>query len=75
MLETKTDQLRALVLHPRVETGQAQNTDYDLQEAEGLAIALDVEVVEALIVPVREVRANEYFGKGKVRSGLPLDDE
>ncbi|WP_371397776.1 GTPase HflX [Fretibacter rubidus] len=66
MLETKTDQLRALVLHPRLETGRSENTDYDLEEAEGLAVALDVEVVEAIIVPVREIRANEYFGKGKV---------
>jgi len=40
--------------------------DYGVEEAEGLTVALQAVVVGAIIVPLREIRASEYFGKGKV---------
>ena len=40
--------------------------DYGVEEAKGLAEALNAQIVDAFIVPLREIRAGEYFGKGKV---------
>ncbi len=40
--------------------------DYGVEEAKGLAEALNAHIVDAFIVPLREIRAGEYFGKGKV---------
>ena len=37
-----------------------------LEEAAGLAEALDLDVAEAFIVPVRKVDAGRYFGRGKL---------
>ena len=66
MLETKTEKLRALVLHPRRVNAHEGSSQYNLEEAEGLAVALEVDVIDAMMVPLRDVRANEFFGKGKV---------
>jgi len=57
---------RALVLHPRPSTMPQYVADYGVEEAEGLTVALQAVVVGAIIVPLREIRASEYFGKGKV---------
>jgi GTP-binding protein HflX len=58
---------RALVLHP-VRPQQAHNRDPQarLEEATGLALALDLDVVESRIVPLRERSPATLFGKGKV---------
>ena len=58
---------RALVLHP-VRPQQANNRDPQarLEEATGLALALDLDVAEARIVPLRERSPATLFGKGKV---------
>ena len=37
-----------------------------LEEASGLAEALDLEVAEAFILPVRKIDAGRYFGRGKL---------
>jgi len=66
VLETKTEKLRALVLHPRRVNAHEGSSQYNLEEAEGLAVALEVDVIDAMMVPLRDVRANEFFGKGKV---------
>ncbi len=63
--------LKALVIHPvRQLRGQAASEARDpnsrLEEAVGLAVALDLEVVEALIAPLRAVTPATLFGKGKV---------
>lgn len=57
---------RALVLHPRPNTMPQYVADYGVEEAQGLTEALQAIVVDAIIVPLREIRASEYFGKGKV---------
>lgn len=67
MLETKTQELRALVLYPRTNSVSDYTAHYELEEAKGLAEALEVEVVEGLMVPLREKKANTFFGKGKVQ--------
>lgn len=63
--------LKALVIHPaRQLRGQAASEARDpnsrLEEAVGLAVALDLEVVEALVAPLRAVTPATLFGKGKV---------
>jgi len=57
---------RALVLHPRPSSMPQYVADYGVEEAQGLTEALQAIVVDAIIVPLREIRASEYFGKGKV---------
>ena len=63
---------KALVLHP-VRQGQsaARDPGARLEEAVGLAQALDLQVVETAIVPLRGRTPATLFGKGKVE-GLRL---
>lgn len=59
--------LRALVLHPvRSQLANARDPQARLEEATGLALALDLDVVESRIVPLRERTPATLFGKGKV---------
>jgi GTPase len=63
--------LKALVIHPaRQLRGQAALEARDpqsrLEEAVGLAIALDLDVVETVIAPLRAVTPATLFGKGKI---------
>jgi len=58
---------RALVLHPvRPQQAGARDPQARLEEATGLALALDLDVVESRIVPLRERTPATLFGKGKV---------
>lgn len=66
MIETDDTPQRALVLHPRPSTQPQYVADYAIEEAQGLTEALEATVIDAVIVPLREIRAGEYFGKGKV---------
>ena len=57
----------ALVLHPdRSRTANLRAPAARLEEAAGLALALDLEVVRAEIVPLRAATPATLFGKGKV---------
>ena len=60
---------RALVLCPDIR-GQSYDLDAPsrLAEAEGLALAIGIEIAESLIVPVREVKPNLLFGAGQVEN-------
>jgi GTP-binding protein HflX len=63
--------LRAFVIHPvRPTRGQsaleARDPNVRLEEAVGLAIALDLDVVETTIAPLRLVTPATLFGKGKI---------
>ncbi|WP_419317109.1 GTPase HflX [Caulobacter sp. ErkDOM-E] len=63
--------LRALVIHPvRPLRGPAAALARDpqsrLEEAVGLALALDLNVVETVIAPLRVVTPATLFGKGKI---------
>ena len=72
---TLTDQLidhrpppqAALVLHPnRLRTLNLREPESRLEEAAGLALALDLVVARAEVVPLRAATPATLFGKGKV---------
>ncbi|RAK52987.1 GTPase HflX [Phenylobacterium deserti] len=57
----------AIVIHPdREGRGTARDAEARLEEAVGLALALDLEVRESLIAPLRKLTPATLFGKGKV---------
>ena len=57
----------ALIIHPDHEARDgARSSLARLEEAAGLAVALDLEVREALIAPLRKRTPATLFGKGKV---------
>jgi GTP-binding protein HflX len=60
---------RAVVVCPsfRVRGGGA-DPEARLEEAKGLALAIGLVVVEALIVPIREARAGTLFGEGQIQN-------
>jgi GTP-binding protein HflX len=55
-----------------VETHVVRDSEARLEEAVGLARAIDLTIVDALIAPVSQIRPATYLGKGKVEevSGL-----
>jgi len=57
---------RAFVAHPRFADNRASDADYDLEEAVGLATALDVDPISAKIIPVRDIRSSNFFGAGQI---------
>ena len=57
----------ALVIHPdREGRGSARHPQARLEEAAGLALALDLEVRETMVVGLRKLTPATLFGKGKV---------
>ena len=65
MIEREAPVSRALVIHPasRDTMGRAEAR---LEEATGLAEALDLVVGDAFILPIRKIDAGRYFGRGKL---------
>jgi GTP-binding protein HflX len=66
---------RAMVVEPwlrrrpavaRADGGESRSPDARLEEAVGLARAIDLDVVEAGLAPLSEIRPATYVGKGKV---------
>jgi GTP-binding protein HflX len=49
-----------------------RDSDARLEEAKGLARAIDLTVVDALVAPVAQIRPATYLGKGKVEEILGL---
>lgn len=58
---------RTFVLHPSRGDGAGRSAESRLAEAVRLAQAIDLHVVEAMVVPLRKARAATLFGNGKVR--------
>jgi GTP-binding protein HflX len=57
----------AIVIHPdREGRGFSRNPEARLEEAVGLALALDLEVRERLVTPLRKLTPATLFGSGKV---------
>jgi GTP-binding protein HflX len=57
----------AVVIHPdREGRGTARNAEARLEEAVGLALALDLEVRDRLVATLRKLTPATLFGKGKV---------
>jgi GTP-binding protein HflX len=50
----------------RADGGESRSPDARLEEAVGLARAIDLDVVEAGLAPLSEIRPATYVGKGKV---------
>ncbi|MED5548467.1 MAG: GTPase HflX [Pseudomonadota bacterium] len=65
MIDREAPVSRALVIHPTARDGVARS-EARLEEATGLAEALDLEVAEAFIAPIRKIDAGRYFGRGKL---------
>jgi GTP-binding protein HflX len=61
----------------REESHAIRGSDARLEEATGLARAIDLTVADALIAPVSQIRPATYLGKGKVEeiSGLAASQE
>lgn len=63
---------RALVVYPQMRGPRGQMSDLDvdarLEEAKGLALAIGLEVVEAMAIVIREPRAATLFGEGQIQN-------
>ena len=60
---------RALVVCPDIRGGRYDlDAESRLREAEGLALAIGIEIEESFVLPVREVRPNLLFGAGQVEN-------
>ncbi len=59
-----------MVVYPefRVRGGGAIDTTARIEEAKGLALAIGLDVVEALAIPIREARAGTLFGEGQIQN-------
>ncbi len=67
MFETKAPRQRALVIHPtKSEASTSRVPEMRLEEACGLALALDLEVLHSSVENIREIRPSTLFGKGKI---------
>ena len=67
MVENAPKRSRALVVHPKFTDNRASDADYDLEEAIGLAHALDVDPVSARIVAIRDIKSANFFGSGQIQ--------
>lgn len=68
MIERSAAAQTALVLHPDTGNLDEMRVGARLEEAAGLAEALDLETAEARIEPLRKVEPSTYFGSGKVKT-------
>jgi len=66
MIEIQASPQYALVLHPVLGREGAEHSRLKLDEAVGLAEALGVKVKSSLPVTVRDIKAGNYFGSGKI---------
>ncbi|OLF77967.1 GTPase HflX [Maricaulis sp. W15] len=65
MIEREAPVSRALVIHP-ASRADMERAEARLEEASGLAEALDLEVVDASILQIRKIDSGRYFGRGKL---------
>jgi len=66
MIGRDTPLENALVLHPRFGNARDSDVEYDLEEAVGLAEALGVDTKVSRIVPIRDLKVSNFFGKGQI---------
>ena len=65
MIERDATPPGAWVVHPR-QGETADTASYKLEEAMGLSEALEMDTRGGEVAPVREIRANTFFGGGKI---------
>ncbi len=68
MIERAAAVQTALVLHPDTGALEAARVSARLEEAAGLAEALDLETADARVEPLRRIEPSTYFGSGKVEA-------
>ncbi|WP_296070517.1 GTPase HflX [uncultured Agrobacterium sp.] len=84
--EKRRDDMRAVVLvpvlkqqrdnrDPAAPVGPGRSVEAKLEEAKGLALAIDLDVTQGLIVPVNQPRPATLFGTGKIEEIGHLLDE
>ncbi len=85
--EKRRDDMRAIVLVPVLKQPRenrdaaaapataSRSVEAKLEEAKGLALAIDLEVTQGLIVPVNQPRPATLFGTGKIEEIGHLLDE
>lgn len=67
MTDTAAARVPALVVHPVVDAdGRHRDPNLRLAEATGLAQALDLDVLESRLAPVRDVKPSAFFGRGRM---------
>lgn len=66
MIERSTPADLALVIHPLGPDSDTDRAEARLEEATGLAVALELTVSDVRAEPVRKLDAGHYFGRGKV---------
>jgi len=66
VIDCDTPVENAIIIHPRFADKRGKDAEYDLQEAVGLGEALGVETPVARIVPIRDLRASNFFGPGQI---------
>ncbi|HWX59789.1 GTPase HflX [Bradyrhizobium sp.] len=64
--------MRRLEADTQSESRASRDFEARLDEAKGLARAIDLEVADALIAPIGQIRPATYLGKGKVEEILGL---
>lgn len=71
------DPSRAVVLHPAVRrnAGEARLPEARLEEAIGLAEAIDLEIIHSEVIPVSNVKPATFLGGGAVERLKPLLEE
>ena len=66
-IDHRAPELSALVIHPvRPRGGASRSPEARLEEAVGLAEALDLRVHQAIVAPLRSISPSTLFGKGRV---------
>ena len=66
MIERTPAEQTALVIHPATPDTAPERADARLEEASGLAEALDLSLSGARIEPLRRIEPSTFFGSGKV---------
>ncbi|MEE9271662.1 MAG: GTPase HflX [Robiginitomaculum sp.] len=65
MIVQKTAIQRAHILHP-YSGRETKSVALDIEEAVSLAVALGVDIAASASIPIREIKAANYFGSGKI---------
>ena len=66
MIEREAKAQTAYVIHPQSTDSQTWRAEARLEEALGLAVALDLEPTQGRIEPLRKIDPGKYFGSGKL---------
>ena len=68
MISVQTPVEKAAIIHPRFSNARADNAEYDLTEAIGLAEALGVDTKISRIVPIRDLKVANFLGSGQIEN-------